>query len=299
MNHKNILITGASSGFGQLMAIALVDKGYKVWASMRNLEGKNSAKAEELRNNIQTGSGTLELMELDVTNTLSVKKAIDRIRETDGRLDVIVNNAGVGSKALLEDFTEEMLNNLFDVNVYGVFRVTKAALPMMKDQKDGLVINISSGLGRYCLPTFTYYNASKWALEALAQSWRYEFAPLGIDCVLVEPGAFPTTGFKGNMEAFSVDASSKAAEYGNLFKMHSNFEAMVAQQIKEGTVNNPQMVSDAVVKLIETPKGDRPFRTVVDAMSKQMLDPYNKMLDDIQQNLLNNFGIGELTQPKM
>jgi NAD(P)-dependent dehydrogenase (short-subunit alcohol dehydrogenase family) len=299
MNHKNILITGASSGFGQLMAIALVDKGYKVWASMRNLEGKNSAKAEELRNKIQTGSGTLELMELDVTNTLSVKKAIDRIRETDGRLDVIVNNAGVGSKALLEDFTEEMLNNLFDVNVYGVFRVTKAALPMMKDQKDGLVINISSGLGRYCLPTFTYYNASKWALEALAQSWRYEFAPLGIDCVLVEPGAFPTTGFKGNMEAFSVDASSKAAEYGNLFKLHSNFEAMVAQQIKEGTVNNPQMVSDAVVKLIETPKGDRPFRTVVDAMSKQVLDPYNKMLDDIQQNLLNNFGIGELTQPKM
>jgi NAD(P)-dependent dehydrogenase (short-subunit alcohol dehydrogenase family) len=299
MNHKNILITGASSGFGQLMAIALVDKGYKVWASMRNLEGKNSAKAEELRNKIQTGSGTLELMELDVTNTLSVKKAIDRIRETDGRLDVIVNNAGVGSKALLEDFNEEMFNNLFDVNVYGVFRVTKAALPMMKDQKDGLVINISSGLGRYCLPTFTYYNASKWALEALAQSWRYEFAPLGIDCVLVEPGAFPTTGFKGNMEAFSVDASSKAAEYGNLFKLHSNFEAMVAQQIKEGTVNNPQMVSDAVVKLIETPKGDRPFRTVVDAMSKQMLDPYNKMLDDIQQNLLNNFGIGELTQPKM
>jgi NAD(P)-dependent dehydrogenase (short-subunit alcohol dehydrogenase family) len=227
----------------------------------------------------------VELLELDVTHTPSVQNAIDRIRETDGRLDVIVNNAGVGSMALLEDFNEEILNNLFDVNVYGVFRVTKAALPMMKDQKDGLVINISSGLGRYCLPTFTYYNASKWALEALAQSWRYEFAPLGIDCVLVEPGAFPTTGFMGNMEAFSVDASSKAAEYGNLFKMHSNFEAMVAQKIKEGTVNNPQMVSDAVVKLIETPKGDRPFRTVVDAMSKQ--------------NLLNNFGIGELTQPKM
>ena len=170
---------------------------------------------------------------------------------------------------------------------------------MMKNQNDGLVINISSGLGRVCLPTFTYYNASKWALEALAQSWRYEFSPLGIDCVLVEPGAFPTTGFMGNMAAFSVDASSKASEYGNLFKLHANFEAMIEQQINDGTVNNPQMVADAVVKLIETPKGKRPFRTVVDPGFEQLLDPYNKMLDDIQQNLLNDFGIGNLSQPKM
>lgn len=299
MNHKNILITGASSGFGQLMAISLIEKGFKVWASMRNLEGKNSAKAEELRSKIQTRSGTLELLELDVADMQSVQKAIEHIKVTDSRLDVIVNNAGAGSMALLEDFTEEMLKDLFDINVNGVFRVTKAALPMMKTQKDGLIINISSGLGRVCLPTFTYYNASKWALEALAQSWRYEFSPLGIDCVLVEPGAFPTTGFMDNMGVFSVDASSKAAEYGDLFNMHTNFQAMVAQQIEDGTVNDPQMVADAVVKLIETPKGQRPFRTVVDAMFEQMLDPYNRMLDDIQQNLLNNFGIGELAQPKM
>ena len=81
--------------------------------------------------------------------------------------------------------------------------------------------------------------------------------------------------------------------------MHANFEAMVEQRIKDGTVNNPQMVADVVVKLIETPKGSRPFRTVVDAMFEQILEPYNKMLDEIQQNLLNNFGIGNLIQPKM
>lgn len=299
MNHKNILITGASSGFGQLMAVSLVEKGYKVWASMRDLKGKNSAKAETLRGQIQNKSGLLELLELDVASMKSVEKAIEQIRTADGKLDIIVNNAGVGSMALLEDFTEDMLKNLFEVNVNGVFRVTKAGLSMMKDQKDGLVVNISSGLGRVCLPTFTYYNASKWALEALVQSWRYEFSPLGIDCVLVEPGAFPTTDFMDNMGAFSVDASSKAAEYGELFNMHANFQAMVAQQIEDGTVNNPQMVADAVVKLIETPKGQRPFRTVVDAMFEQILDPYNRMLDDIQQNLLNNFGIGELTKPKI
>lgn len=299
MDQKNVLITGASSGFGKLMAISLVEKGYKVWASMRNLEGKNRTQAEELKGEIQNQSGTLEVLELDVTKMQSVQKAVDHIRATDDKLEVIVNNAGAGSMALLEDFTEEMLKNLFEINVNGVFRVTKAALPMMKNKNDGLIINISSGLGRVCLPTFTYYNASKWALEALAQSWRYEFSPLGIDCVLVEPGAFPTTNFMGNMTAFSVDASSKASEYGNLFNMHANFEAMVEQQIKDGTVNNPQMVADAVVKLIETPKGERPFRTVVDAMFEQILDPYNKMLDDIQQNLLNNFGIGDLIQPKM
>ncbi|MGD9301784.1 MAG: hypothetical protein PVI13_09415 [Desulfobacterales bacterium] len=100
----------------------------------------------------------------------------------------------------------------------------------------------------------------------------------------------------GNMTAFSVDASSKASEYGSLFDMHANFEAMVEQQIKDGTVNNPQMVADTVVELIETPKGQRPFRTVVDAVFQQFLDPYNKMIDDIQQNLLKNFGIGNLVQ---
>ena len=229
----------------------------------------------------------------------SVQKAIDHIRATDGKLGVIVNNAGVGSMALLEDFTEEMLKNLFEVNVNGVFRVTKAALSMMKNQNDSLVINISSVLGRVCLPTFAYYNASKWALEALAQSWRYEFSPLGIDCVLVEPGAFPTTDFRGNMAVFSVDASSKASEYGNLFDLHTNFEAMLEQLIKDRTANNPQLVADAVVKLIETPKGKRPFRTVVDPGFQQFLDQYNKMLDDIQQNLLNDFGIGNLIHPKM
>jgi len=88
--------------------------------------------------------------------------------------------------------------------------------------------------------------------------------------------------------------SSKASAYGNLFNMHANFQAMVEQQMEEGTVNNPQMVADAVVKLIETPKGERPFLTVVDALFEQMLDPYNQMLEDIQKNLLNNFGIGDL-----
>ena len=194
MDQRNVLITGASSGFGKLMAISLVEKGYKVWASMRDLKDKNRTKAEELKGEVQNQSGTLEVLELDVTKMQSVQKAIDHIRATDGKLEVIINNAGVGSKALLEDFTEEMLKNLFEINVNGVFRVTKAALSMMKNQNDGLVINISSALGRVCLPTYTYYNASKWALEALAQSWRYEFSPLGIDCVLVEPRVTIATG---------------------------------------------------------------------------------------------------------
>ena len=112
MDQKNVLITGASSGFGKLMAISLVEKGYKVWASMRDLEGKNRTKAEELKGEIQNQSGTLEVLELDVTKKQSVQKAIDHIRTADAKLDVIVNNAGVGSMALLEDFTEEMLKNL-------------------------------------------------------------------------------------------------------------------------------------------------------------------------------------------
>jgi NAD(P)-dependent dehydrogenase (short-subunit alcohol dehydrogenase family) len=109
MDQRNVLITGASSGFGKLTAISLVEKGYKVWASMRNLENKNRSKAEELKGEIQNQSGTLEVLELDVTKMQSVQKAIDHISATDGKLEVIVNNAGAGSMALLEDFPEEML----------------------------------------------------------------------------------------------------------------------------------------------------------------------------------------------
>jgi NAD(P)-dependent dehydrogenase (short-subunit alcohol dehydrogenase family) len=201
--------------------------------------------------------------------------------------------------ALLEDFTEELLKKHFDLNVFGVFRVTKAVFPLMKAQMDGLIINISSGLGRVVLPTYTYYNATKWALEAMAQSWRYEFSPLGIDCVLVEPGAFPTTDFVQNMGSFSVDATPKAAQYGDVFNMHAAFEAMIENQIKEGTANDPQMVADSVVKLVRTPKGQRPLRTVVDAMFEQALGPYNKALEDIQQALMDNMNIGSLVQPKV
>jgi NAD(P)-dependent dehydrogenase (short-subunit alcohol dehydrogenase family) len=294
---KIILITGTSSGFGRLSSIALAKKGHRVWATMRGVEGKNREKAKELKNAVSGAPGSVEVLELDVTGDDSVRNAVEHIKKTDGRIDALVNNAGAGSMGLLEDFTMEMLKRLYELNVFGVFRVTKAVLPIMKSQRDGLVVNISSGLGRICLPTYTYYNSTKWALEALSQSWRYELNPLGIDCVIVEPGAYPTTDFIANMGAYSVDGSSKAGQYGDLFNMHKNFRAMVEKQIKDGTVNNPQRVADAIAALVDAPKGERPVRTVVDPLFESLLAPYNKMLDDLQGGLLNNFGIGSLLKP--
>lgn len=298
MENKTILITGTSTGFGRLTALTLVDNGYKVWASMRNTEGKNKENAQTLKKEAEGKKGTLEVIELDVSIDESVQKAINHIEKTDGKLDVVVNNAGVGSMALLEDFTIDKLKAIFEINVYGIFRVSKAVLPIMKKQKDGLIINISSALGRICLPTFTYYNATKWAVEGLVQSLKYELAALGIDTVIIEPGAYPTTNFMSNMASLSVDETEKANQYGNLFKMHEIFQTMVEQSIKDGTVNNPQNVASAVLNLIETEKGKRPMRTVVDEGFEQMLDPYNKTLDDMQSGIMESFGIGNLMQPK-
>ena len=184
---KTILITGASTGFGRDTAETLARAGHTVFASMRDPEAKNRAHADALRGQ------NIEVLELDVTDSQSVDRAVAAVVAKAGRIDVLINNAGVLTAGVSEAFTPEQATALFDVNVIGVHRVTRAVLPHLRRQHDGLIINLSSVLGRVTFPFVGLYGASKFAVEALTDTYRYEVSQLGIDVVLATQRLSHTT----------------------------------------------------------------------------------------------------------
>jgi len=186
---KTILITGASSGFGRDTAETLRRAGHTVYASMRGAQGKNLEAAEALR---KLG---IETVELDVSDDASVEAGVKNVLAKAGKIDVLVNNAGIGSAGVTEAFTAEQARVVFDTNVIGLLRVTRAVLPSMRRRRDGLIINIGSILGRVTFPFLGIYGASKFAVEALTDSLRYEVSQLGVEVVEVQPSAYPTNCF--------------------------------------------------------------------------------------------------------
>ncbi len=190
MDNKVILITGTNSGFGYLTAKGAAAKGHTVYAGMRNTTNRNADKADELN-----GIENITVVEIDVTHPTQVQSAIEGIIEKEGKLDVLINNAGYYGGGITETFSEQDMENMFNVNVKGPWRTIKSSLPQMRKQGEGLIINISSGLGRFSAPFMTMYNSTKFALEGLTEGLHYEVRPLGVDAVLVQPGAFPTEIF--------------------------------------------------------------------------------------------------------
>src|SRR3989441_10639905 len=187
---QTILVTGSTSGFGRLTVETLARQGYRVFAGMRAAAGKNAPAAEELRALAQREQLTLHLVEIDVTDDASVEQAIKAIIGATDRLDVVVNNAGVSYSGPLEAFTLEQVQQQFATNVS---RVNRAVLPQMRKQGSGLLLQIGSIAGRLAFPFLGLYGATKFALEGLTESYRYELAPLGIDAAILEPGTFPTS----------------------------------------------------------------------------------------------------------
>jgi len=163
------------------------------------MAGKNQAAARELQRAAEADRTRLQVIELDVTNTDSVERAIQTVVRETGRLDVLINNAGAAYVGITEGFTPEQAAAQFDVNVIGIHRTTRAALPVFRRQGSGLIINIGSIIGRITFPFFGLYGATKYALEALTEGYRYELSQLGIDVVLVQPSAYPTAMF-ANMQ---------------------------------------------------------------------------------------------------
>ena len=286
---KTILITGASSGFGRLTAETLSRSGYKVFAGFRSTDGARKQVADELN------AKTIEILKLDVTDQGSVESAIEELlKKSNNELDVVINNAGMASAGLSEAFTPEQARDLFEVNVFGVQRVIRATLPVLRKKRSGLVINVGSILGRVTLPCFGLYGASKYAVEALSDSYRYELSQLGVDVVLVQPSAYPTNMYAAAQQPADGEL---ARSYGEIAEVPGKILKAFVALFQDENAPNPQDVATAIDKIVATPAGNRPDRVVVGLPFGS--DAVNEAVAPIQRGVINDLGLGDLAQLKM
>ena len=283
---KHIFITGASAGFGFEATKALAEKGHTVYATMRGVAGKNADKAEALEKWAKDGGHSLHVLELDVTDDASVDKAVAAAMEKGG-IDVLINNAGVGTWGIDEGYTVDQAQQVFDINVFGVMRLNHAVVPHFRKAGKGLVIYISSGLGRIVFPFMAVYTASKFAVEGFAESTSYELAPLGIQSVIVQPGAYGTTFLANSIHPENDVAST----YGPTAKMFEAFGSGFEDRAKSGGLGDPSEVVQALVEEVERPAGDRNLRRTVGQDVAEPVSAINKTCDQVQGQLLSAFGL--------
>jgi NAD(P)-dependent dehydrogenase (short-subunit alcohol dehydrogenase family) len=273
-----VLVTGCSSGFGELIAKTSARAGHRVFATMRNVGDRNSQAKRNLEASGQAENVRLSVVEMDVCETASVQGAVEGIFREAGRIDVVVNNAGIAAGGPIEAFDIEQMQDLFNVNVFGPLRVDKAVLPQMRERRSGLLIHVTSTLGRVLPRTGGLYPASKWAAEGLAESLHYQLKPFGVEAVILEPGSFPTPAvLKGLMPNDARVAEAYAA---------TSQPARRAQEVSpDYTPPDPQEVADAVLKLIETPSGRRPLRTVVGPVFTTGVAEFNQVYEQARDTL--------------
>jgi NAD(P)-dependent dehydrogenase (short-subunit alcohol dehydrogenase family) len=274
---KNIIITGSSNGFGLKAAKDFADKGNKVYATMRNPNGKNAnAKAD-----LESHSTNIKVVDMDVTDEASVKEAMATILAEAGSVDVLINNAGIMYLGITEAFSVEQAKFQMETNYFGAIRVMQAVLPSMRKAGSGLIINTSSLVGRMSPPFFGTYTATKHALEGYSQALRYEVSPFGVDVVMVEPGPFGT----GLLASGQAPAHSEVLEtYGELAGVPTAMGENFAQMLQSEDAPDPQWVVDAYLKLAEMPFGSRPTRTVVGITWG--VDEINELTQPIQDRVL-------------
>jgi len=272
---KTVLITGCSSGFGKLTAKKFQQEGWNVVATMRSPE--KETKLTQLDNVLVT--------RLDVTDQERVTKAVKQAIEAFGAIDVLVNNAGYGGYALFEQFSEETIYAMYETNVFGVMRVSRAVLPYMRQQKEGTIINVTSMGGILGLPLASIYCSTKFAVEGLSEAMAQEYGPLNIKVRTVGPGAFGT--------GFSAARDDKLNNGDDEVKVHAQKLAThLAQMIQQGGEEaNPQDVADLIYDCATT---ETPIHNVVGADAKMIMDMKNSMP---QQAFLDQ--IAKMTVPKL
>lgn len=286
---KVVLITGASAGFGKLFSVELARRGHCVFASMRDPDGRNATKRGELLDLATAESLDLDVAGLDVTDDASIDATVAEIVSRHGRIDVVVNNAGYGTFGPNETFTLEQIQDQFDTNFFGAVRVNRAVLPRMRAQGSGLLVQITSVLGRVLWPFTGWYAATKQALEAMAESYRYDLSALGIDSVIVQPGAYPT-----DLPAATVvpGDAERVEAYGDVARTAAAMKA-AGDEIFMDHAPDPGEVARVVADLIEMPAGSRPLRTRIGA-DTEVLQPYNELSEGVQRQIFEAIGLGHM-----
>ena len=294
---KVIVITGASSGFGALTARALAKAGHVVYASMRETKGRNAPQVKEIERYATENSVDLRPIELDVSSQESCDAAIQEIISKNGRLDVVVHNAGHMVFGPAEAFTPDQLAEQYDVNVLSTQRVNRAALPQLRKQRKGLVVWVSSSSAAGGTPPYLApYFAAKAGMDALAVVYARELTRWAIETSIIVPGAF-TGGTNHFAHAGSPDDKTRAAEY------EAGPYAGFAKQVLDGFASivpadaDASAVADAIVKVVDAPFGKRPFRVHIDP-TQDGAEVVNAVSDRVRAELLRRIGLGDLLTPR-
>lgn len=291
MGDKVVVVTGASSGFGKLTVLELARQGHTVIATMRDVDGRNRPASEALVEAAKAGGSSVQILEMDVSDDASVNGAIDRVITQHGRIDVLVNNAGLMPIGVTEAYTTTDVERLFAVNFFGTIRTNRAVLPHMRAAGTGVLIQVTSLMGRFVIPFFGIYSASKFALEALAEAYRYELASFGVDSVIVEPGPFPSSLISSSPQPSD---GTVLDTYGQVASIPGQIKDNAKQTHDPANPPNPQRVADAIARLVGA-KERRPLRTVVMPEGLDFgVERINDAVAPIQNDMLRLMGMEAL-----
>lgn len=232
------LITGCSSGIGYETALMLARNGFRTFATMRNTK-----KSDSLQEIIRNEGLDVSIQQLDVNDNESIENTINNIKNETNRIDVLINNAGFGLVGFFEDLNLEEIRNQFETNFFGVLNITKKIIPIMRLQKSGTIINISSGAGQVGFPGISAYVSTKFAIEGFSESLMYELLPYGINVVIIEPGVTKTNFFRNSkVSEHSVKKNSTYSQ--TLDKFQRNIELM------QEHATSPTDVANVIIQVL-------------------------------------------------
>lgn len=270
---KVAVVTGSSSGIGFETSLLLSRNGVYTYATMRNLN-----KSQQINDVAEKENLPLKVLQLDVTDDKSVKDAIRQVKDESSRIDVLINNAGYDVMGAVEDISIEEFKSQFETNLFGVIRVTKEVLPIMRNQRAGNIINISSVGGRIGIPLNSAYISSKFALEGLSESMRYELEQFGIDVILIEPGVVKSNFFE-NADVANNNTNNTTSAYSQLTQnLYEGFEPM----LKSNSSSLPSDVAKIIYKAIES--NNREVRYLVGKDAVSIINARQKLSDKEFEN---------------
>ena len=289
-----ILVTGASTGIGHLTARALAAAGHVVYASMRDVDGRNAPRVRELRDWAFAHGHDLRAVELDVLSQPSADAAVRRIVAEQGRLDVVVHNAGHLVVGPTEAFSPEEMIRSYDTNVLGAQRVNKAALPVLRAQQSGLLVWVSSTTVRGGFPPFLGpYAAAKAAMDSIAVTMSYELARFGIETAIMVPGAFTAGTAHFPNAGHPADAATVAA-YARYDGLMDEVGAKLSALMPADA--DPQAVADEIARIVGLPAGTRPFRSVIDFLGDGAAE-VTEVAERVREDFARRIGIDDLLKP--
>src|SRR6476620_2875648 len=269
---KVAIVTGSSSGIGHDISLILARNGFTTYATMRNLQ-----KGSDLKSIAEDEKLPLHFAQLDVTDENSVKKAIQTVYDECGRIDILVNNAGYALSGAFEDLSLDEIKTQYETNVFGLIRTTQEVLPIMRKQRSGMIVNISSGVGRFGFPTGSAYVSTKFAVEGLSESMSYEVEPFGIKTVLIEPGMIKTNFHNAVVVAKrSQDPSSPYAP------LMAGMKDNLTKNLDNGST--PQYVAEVVLDAIT--RESSTLRYLAGKDVEQWVEAKRKMSDEEFVNMM-------------